>query len=228
MLENEIRELLSSKGADFVYYVDVSGFTVEQNKGFKVAVLLGFAFSPEYLQKVTNTTEYVKNMIRNGLENEDEFNLKEQQADRLADEIAEFLKGKSYRAYSQSENNLSVTGNFDYVHKRSPLPHKIIAGLAGLGWIGKNNLMVTPQYGSAICMCSVLTDAPLQTVLLQPLESRCGDCTICVDICQVQALTGTPWNITTSREEIVDVHKCTTCLKCLVFCPWTQRYMKNN
>ena len=36
--------------------------------------------------------------------------------------------------------------------------------LAGLGWIRKRNLLVTPDFGSAICMCSVLTNTPLRTV----------------------------------------------------------------
>ena len=90
------------------------------------------------------------------------------------------------------------------------------------------NLLVTHEFGSAICMCPVLTDAPLKTVLHTPLNSLCGNCSICKDICPVKAIEGNTWNIKTPRDELVDVYKCNMCLKCLVHCPWTQIYMKKN
>ncbi len=106
------------------------------------------------------------------------------------------------------------------------MPHKTIALLAGLGWIGKHNLLVTQEFGSAICMCTVLTNAPIQTVLHTPSNSLCGDCNICKNICPANALKGTSWKIGTSRNAIVDVFECSPCLKCLALCPWTQKYMK--
>ena len=129
---------------------------------------------------------------------------------------------------SQSEDNIYSTGFYNEKTKSTPLPHKTIAGLAGLGWIGKHNLLVTPEFGSAICMCTVLTDAPIEPVLHTPVNSQCGNCSICKDICSFKAIEGNTWNIRTSRDELVDVYKCNTCLRCLVFCPWTQIYMKKN
>jgi len=227
-MDKKIWKWLQAAGADFGHYVNVSHLSEEQNKGYDNAIIFGIALTPKYLQKVSNTAKYVQNMVKAGLVEEDEFHLTEHKTDALADALAEYLQKKGFRAYSQSEQNILATGYFDEVNHSTPLPHKAIALMAGMGWIGKNNLLVTPQYGCGFSMCSVLTEAPLQTVLHQPLESRCGDCTICRDVCQLQAITGTQWNKSRTREEIVNVHKCVTCLECMVFCPWTQAYMKKN
>ena len=99
---------------------------------------------------------------------------------------------------------------------------------AGLGWIGKHDLLITPKFGSALIICTILTNAPLSTAPLTSSIPKCGNCTICVDICPTRAIKGMTWNINRSREELVDVYNCTMCLKCLAFCPWTIKYMKNN
>jgi epoxyqueuosine reductase QueG len=158
----------------------------------------------------------------------DEFQQKEIQTDRLADYTAEMLIGKGYTAYSQSEENIISTGFYDKTNKSTPLPHKTIALIAGLGWIGNHNLLITPEYGSAVSMCTVLTDAPLKTVSHTPEESKCGNCTICKQICAVDAIHGESWTRSTSRDALVDIDKCTTCLQCLALCPWTQEYLRRN
>ena len=100
-----------------------------------------------------------------------------------------------------------------------------ITGLAGLGWIEKHNLLVNSEYGSAISLCSVLTDAPLKTVLHKPASPLCGDCTVFKDICQVQAISGTSWIPGVRRDDLENVYSCNSCLMCLALYPWTQDYM---
>jgi len=223
---HKIETKLTNKGVEFVEFVDISQLSDEQNKGYPNAVLFGISLSPAYLLKVSKTPDYVEKMKRDNIASEDEFNLKELKTDSLADYIADYLLSLGYSAYSQSEKNVSSTGFYNEANKSTPLPHKTIAGLAGLGWIGKHNLLVTPEYGSAISMCTVLTDAPLETVLYSFTSSKCGDCKICQDICQVKAIKGKSWRFGVPRNEIVDVTLCNTCLKCMVLCPWTQKYMK--
>lgn len=225
-LEFELKTVLKNQGADFVCFVDVSRLPREQNKQYPTAILIGIALSPGYIKKIADTPDYMQDMIRENKVNKDEFNIKEIKTDGMADSIAGYLTNKGYSAYSQSEANINSTGFYDKKAKRTPLPHKTIAGLAGLGWIGKHNLLVTREFGSAVSMCSVLTDAPVKTVLSAPLKPRCGKCSICKDICAVNAIEGNTWSIGTSRDELIDVYKCNTCLKCLALCPWTQKYMK--
>ncbi|OPY31322.1 MAG: Epoxyqueuosine reductase [Methanomassiliicoccales archaeon PtaU1.Bin124] len=70
-----------------------------------------------------------------------------------------------------------------------PISHKMVAHLAGLGWIGKSCLLVTPDHGPRVRWISVLTDAPLKP-LGKPMDQRCGDCRECVKACPVSAFTG--------------------------------------
>jgi epoxyqueuosine reductase len=57
---------------------------------------------------------------------------------------------------------------------------------------------------------------------------RCGKCTVCKDVCPVGVIHGFTWNTDVNRDLIVDVYHCSTCLKCLSNCPWTQKYINNN
>lgn len=226
-LNSELKTLLNDNGANIVAFIEVASFAKNQNQGFKNAVLFGLPLPPGYLQMITKTPDYVKNMVQNKQMNQDEFHLSELKTDQLADTLAEYLRNKGYKAFSQSEKNLALTGHYDNTTKRTPLPHKTIARLAGIGWIGKHNLLVTKQYGSAISMCSVLTDAPLQTSSPTVMKPLCGNCSICVDKCPEKVITGKLWQPDIDRDQLIDVHHCTTCLNCLVFCPYTRAYINN-
>lgn len=142
----------------------------------------------------------------------------------MADEVAKLITEKGYKAKSQSDAGLVTEEAFNFETKKSLLPHKTVALLGRLGWIGKNNLLITPEYGAAQCLGTILTDAPLEVTLQEPYLPKCGNCNICRKICEKQVLKGKMWSTTVSRDEIVDVYGCNTCLKCLIHCPWTQKY----
>ncbi len=225
-IHNAILDTLENHGVDFSCFVNISSLSHKQNRGFPHAILIGQVLSPEFIRKVINTPDYVKEMKRRNCMETDEFYLKERKTDRMADSIAMFIRNKGYDAYSQSEDNITASGDYDQENKSTPLPHKIIAGLAGLGWMGKHNLLVNPEFGSAFSMCTVLTNAPLETANNDLIESKCGDCDICKKVCPENIIKGKQWDMTTSREDLIDVHQCKTCLMCMVFCPFSQRYME--
>lgn len=127
----------------------------------------------------------------------------------------------------QSENGIDSRGEYEEKTKSSILPHKKIATMSGLGWIGKNNLLITEKYGAAFSMCSVLTDMPLNTTKAEIISSRCEKCNLCVNICPVGAIQGKEWKSGISRDEILDVHQCITCLKCLAGCRYSIMYSKS-
>jgi epoxyqueuosine reductase len=65
-----------------------------------------------------------------------------------------------------------------------------LAARSGLGWIGKNGLLISPKYGPRVGLGTVVTDAPLEEDL--PLKKTCpDDCSICVEKCPAEALDGT-------------------------------------
>lgn len=76
----------------------------------------------------------------------------------------------------------------DHENLYAAISHKAVARMAGLGWQGKNLLLITPQYGSRVRLVTVLTNAPLDVD--EPMKNRCGDCTACQDACPAQAIKG--------------------------------------
>ena len=227
MLETDIKTNLTNQGANFVHFVDISRLNEEQTRGYRSAIIFGISLSPEFIQKVTNTPDYVEELKASRNFNEDDFATKEAKTDRMADELADYLNQLGHESFSQSEKSLETANLYNPKQKRSPLPHKTIARMAGLGWIGKHNLLVTREYGSALSMCTVLTNAPLNSTIAERVVSKCGHCFACVCSCEPEALSGEAWQPGKDRDVLLNVHSCTTCLKCMMICPWTQKYSKS-
>jgi epoxyqueuosine reductase QueG len=69
----------------------------------------------------------------------------------------------------------------DYYGKT--ISHRVVAEYAGLGWRGKNELLVNEKLSCALRFASIITDLPLPHG--KQLEPLCGDCTACVDACAI-------------------------------------------
>jgi epoxyqueuosine reductase QueG len=91
----------------------------------------------------------------------------------------------------------------DWQRQTAHLSHKKMGLLAGLGWIGRNNLLVNERFGSQFRLVTVLTNTPL--VANKPLKKDCGDCFACVSVCPVSAIKINP--------EDFEHQKCFTALK---------------
>lgn len=102
------------------------------------------------------------------------YNLYYELTEARAHRFAEAVRAAGFRA--------AVT---HFVHA------KAAATLAGLGWIGKQTLCITPTLGPHVRWCSVITDA-----LLPPdepfTEDLCGDCDLCVRACPTGAIIPGP------------------------------------
>lgn len=124
----------------------------------------------------------------------------------------------------------------DRDHSLSVFSLKIPPFLAGIGWIGKNNLLITPDLGPRIRLGTILTDAPLPVSAEKPLDDNCGDCLACVDICPVGALTGRSFDPGQGRQDRLNITKCKAyrrerekeqgafvCGLCMYICPYGKK-----
>ncbi len=75
----------------------------------------------------------------------------------------------------------------DWEKQLGHLSHRLVARQAGLGYIGRSTLFITPQYGARIRLVTILTDTPLPVG--KPLEGNCGKCGKCVSACPAEAIT---------------------------------------
>ena len=78
--------------------------------------------------------------------------------DRLALKLASWIQKRGWEALP-----IPASQTVDWKKQKGHLSHKEVAYLAGLGWIGRNNLLVTPEYGARIRLVTLLTNMPLKS-----------------------------------------------------------------
>lgn len=99
------------------------------------------------------------------------------------EKVSSFLASEGFRAVCPSPQGHS---------KRTLMPKlqfKPIALAAGLGWMGRNNLVIHPELGPRIVIGVLLTDALLEAPKKHVLKPLCGDCDLCLHVCPIGALT---------------------------------------
>jgi epoxyqueuosine reductase QueG len=108
-------------------------------------------------------------------------------ANRLLDDIA-FKTAQLLQKHGGYSLPVPASQVLDQKNWLGAISHKAVARMAGLGWQGKNLLLVTPKFGSRVRLVTVLTDVPLAAD--RPIKNRCGKCQNCKNACPVQAIKG--------------------------------------
>jgi epoxyqueuosine reductase QueG len=226
-LADELDALLKANGADIVGFADLGKIAPETREGLPIGVSIGIALNPQVISEIQDgpTRRYY-----------DEYERANTLLDTLGNQATQFIKDQGHQARWFAATNADI----DPATLSTHLPHKTAATQAGLGWIGKCALLVTKQFGSAIRITTVLTDAELPAN--EPIsKSLCGNCTACVDACPGNALTGNDWQAGLQRDSLYDAFVCretalkiaatrtgirvTLCGMCINVCPWTQQYI---
>jgi epoxyqueuosine reductase len=123
----------------------------------------------------------------------DNYSPRDLPADLEPPRVAKYARGEDYhRATLRRLNSLAefLRQNGATVARAytdtGPVPERELAQRAGLGWIGKNTMLIQPEAGSFCFIGCVLTDLPL--AIDPPFElDRCGTCTRCLDACPTGA-----------------------------------------
>lgn len=109
--------------------------------------------------------------------------------------ISRYALGRDYHKVMRSRlQKLALkieqqVGEFGYrvFADSAPVLEKALARNAGLGWIGKHTLLITPEQGSLFFLGEIFTDLPLP-VTEEFEKFHCGSCSKCIDICPTQAI----------------------------------------
>lgn len=123
----------------------------------------------------------------------------------------------------------------------APIHERAWAKLSGLGWVGKNSLLINKNKGSYFFLAEIICDLELEYD--EPVLNRCGSCTRCIDACPTDAIT---------EAQVIDANKCISyltienkenipeelngsltdsifgCDICQDVCPWNKRSTPHN
>jgi epoxyqueuosine reductase QueG len=227
-LDTQLGTLSRSLGADYFGVADLSSahdFILEQGgervARYPKAVAIGMVLQDSLVDLLSDKDPEGAILYRHN-----SYDVVNHMLDQIGVRVANELQRAGFRALpvpaSRRTDDKNICGAFS---------QKLAAHLAGLGWIGKSCLLVTPDHGPRVRWVSILTDAPLRPTG-SAMEPQCGDCTACVDICPQNAFTGRPFYRDEPREARFDAATCdqyfremekkksvSVCGLCLYVCP---------
>lgn len=139
--------------------------------------------------------------------------------DQMALRLYNYIQQKGYSALPVPASQI-----LDWQNQKAHLSHKKIGVLAGLGWIGRNNLLVNNKLGSQFRLVSVLTDIPASTD--KPVKENCASCVACIQACPSNAISKDPADFEHIRcfeklkefqkQRLVDQYVCGVCVNACI------------
>ncbi|WP_369920732.1 tRNA epoxyqueuosine(34) reductase QueG [Marinomonas polaris] len=222
--KDEFNEWLNNQyhaGMDYLAnHGDMRFYPEQLHPGTRRVISLRMHYLPQSVETVERLKTKDKAYIARYALGRDYHKLIRKRLTQLAQKIEQKVGDHGYRAFVDS----------------APILERQIAEQAGMGWIGKNTLLLTPKAGSWFLLGEIFTNLPLPVD--KPTETRhCGSCTACLTQCPTDAFVE-PW--------VLDAGKCISyltiehkgpipeelrskmgnrifgCDDCQLVCPWTK------
>jgi epoxyqueuosine reductase len=201
-LAEEIKQKAFQLGFDLAGITDASPLDNEQFKLFTDWLTFGYAGRMDYMQnnldKRTNPVKLLKNarsIICLGL------NYNPPTCRPLQDDaapmgtVANYAQYQDYHPFIKKQlrkltdfiASIASTGfTFRICVDSAPLPERTLAARAGLGFIGKNHMLINPQLGPQILLAEIVTSLKLPPD--EPIKTSCSNCNKCLNACPTGAL----------------------------------------
>ncbi|MEO0202448.1 MAG: tRNA epoxyqueuosine(34) reductase QueG [candidate division WOR-3 bacterium] len=150
----------------------------------------------------------------------------------LSKDYHKVMKKKLLKIFKELSRDLKF--NFRIYVDSGPILEKVFAQKAGIGWQGKNSLLISPKFGSFIFIGIILVDIELE--IDNPfVNDFCGNCNKCILACPTKAIV---------KERTIDSNKCISywtieykgkeinlnykdwifgCDICQIVCPWNKK-----
>lgn len=174
LLKNEARKL----GASLFGVADISSekknfdLPEKSTQGFDSAISIGVTLS----EAIFDTLESAPNNIYFH-----HYRTANVFLDQLSFKLSNIIQNAGFRALPVAASQI-----VDWQKQTAHLSHKKIGVLAGLGWIGRNNLLVNEKFGCRLRLATILTDMPLK--IDKATLDNCGSCRMCIKACPVTAI----------------------------------------
>ena len=188
---------------------------------------------PDYLLPTTRSVisfavPHDRKIIRDYLSKKDwlsfgrDRKLQYQKLYTIADRLADFLKEKGFEARGLDANSIyrpepGAQNNTERIDMVPDFSHRYGAVAAGLGQLGWSGNLMTPQFGSAVGLGSVLTSAVLEP---DPLldENPCDQCKLCTTVCPVEMMSQKETVSVTIADREYTIAKKGNNARCLIGC----------
>ena len=146
MFEAEIEKLLTEKGASLVGFSALGESFCDMYPQYGYAVTIVRKLADAVVETINGrpTMSYFQH-----------YRITNTKLDLLALDAMDFIESMGYHALPIAASQSTNDKKEEY---RGIFPHKTGAVLSGLGFIGKNGLLITPQFGSKVRLATVLTD----------------------------------------------------------------------
>jgi epoxyqueuosine reductase len=194
-----LKQSILDWGASLVGFADLEGVAPPISVKWPRAVSIALALDPQIMDEVRDgpTAEYYG-----------EYNRVNRALNEIAGRTAEDIFGLGYDAEPYPATLPEGREPDEWVKTLSvPFQHKTAATRAGLGWIGKNALLVTPSLGPRLRLATVFTNMPLPVG--EPITAGgCGECLACARRCPARAIKGVEWQAGLDRGALVDAWSC--------------------